>query len=86
MLLHLQQIKVMIANLKRAFKSLVNETSWMDSATKSIAIEKVDAMIDFVGYPQWIKNITELEDYYQGVLFFPVAETFLFNYQHKTNL
>lgn len=68
MLLHLQQIKVMIANLKRAFKSLVNETPWMDSATKSIAIEKVDAMIDFVGYPSWIRNITELEDYYHGVL------------------
>lgn len=64
-----KQVKVMIANLKRAFKSLVNEATWMDSTTKSIAIDKVDAMIEFVGYPDWIKNKTKLEDYYNEVSF-----------------
>ena len=57
----------MIANLKRAFKSLVNDASWMDSDTKSIAKDKVDAMIEFVGYPPWIKNKTAVEYYYNGV-------------------
>jgi predicted metalloendopeptidase len=57
----------MIANLKTAFKSLVSDATWMDSDTKSIAKDKVDAMIEFVGYPPWIKNKKSLEDYYNGV-------------------
>jgi len=57
----------MISNLKRAFKSLVDESSWMDAVTKSIALEKVDAMREFVAYPDWVKNKTALEDYYRGV-------------------
>ena len=61
------QIKTMIANLKKAFKSLVDDATWMDSDTKSIAKDKVDAMIEFVGYPPWINNKKSLEDYYNGV-------------------
>ena len=41
----------MIANLKTAFKPLVDEASWMDSATKATAREKADAIREFVAYP-----------------------------------
>jgi len=58
----------MIANLKQAFKCLVYESDWMDCVTKSIAYEKVDAMVEFIAYPDWIKNKTALEDYYDGVV------------------
>ena len=58
----------MISNLKTAFKSLVDDASWMDSATKKIAREKADAIREFIGYPDWIKNKTALEAYYKGVL------------------
>ena len=58
----------MIAYLKTAFKSLVNDAAWMDSDTKSIAKDKVDAMIEFVGYPPWIKNKKSVEDYYYGAM------------------
>lgn len=57
----------MIANLKTAFKTLVDDATWMDSATKSIAREKVDYMSEFVGYPDWILVKSELEAYYEGV-------------------
>lgn len=57
----------MISNLKRAFKSLVDDSTWMDKSTKATAKDKVDAMIDFVGYPDWISNNTAIEDYYDGV-------------------
>lgn len=46
---------------------MIIENSWMDTETKLTATEKVDAMIEFVGYPNWIKNKTALEDYYDGV-------------------
>ena len=57
----------MISNLKAAFKKLVDESSWMDADTKIIAGEKVDAMREFVAYPDWIRNTTALENYYHGV-------------------
>ena len=46
---------------------MIIENSWMDTENKLTATEKLDAMIEFVGYPDWIKNKTALEDYYDGV-------------------
>lgn len=57
----------MIANLKTAFKTLVDDADWMDSDTKAIAREKADYMSEFVGYPDWIKDKAQLEAYYDGV-------------------
>ena len=70
----------MIANLKVAFKSLVDDATWMDDDTKVVAREKADYMSQFVGYPDWVKNKTALEAYYDGVsaLRFYWAELSLF--------
>lgn len=57
----------MIANLKTAFKTLVDDATWMDADTKAIAREKADYMSEFVGYPDWIKDKAALEAYYDGV-------------------
>lgn len=65
----------MIANLKTAFKTLVDDAAWMDDATKTIARSKADAMSEFVGYPDWIKNRTALEAYYNGVCSRDISET-----------
>ena len=59
----------MIANLKMAFKTLVDDATWMDNATKIIAKEKADFMSEIIGYPDWIMNKTVLEAYYKGVQF-----------------
>jgi predicted metalloendopeptidase len=58
----------MIANLKTAFKTLVDDATWMDDGTKAIAREKADYMSEFVGYPDWIKDKSALEAYYDGVI------------------
>lgn len=63
-----QQTELMIDSLKTSFKTLVDEATWMDTATKNIAREKVDFMREFVAYPDWIKSKTELEAYYNGVI------------------
>lgn len=57
----------MVADLKKAFKAMVVDVSWMDAATKSIAQAKVDAMVELIGYPSWILNSTALTDYYAEV-------------------
>lgn len=61
------QTTELIANLKIAFKTLVDAADWMDSDTKAVAREKVDYMSEFVGYPDWILVKSELEAYYNGV-------------------
>ena len=43
----------MIGNLKLSFKSLLDDANWMDAVTKAVARDKVDAMVDFVAYPDW---------------------------------
>jgi len=63
------ETELMIKDLKTAFKTLVDEAAWMDSTTKGIAREKVDFISEFVAYPDWIKNKTALETYYNGVQF-----------------
>ena len=57
----------MIKYLKRAFSSLVNESTWMDEPTKWAAREKAAAMKQFLAYPEWIRNDTALDNYYQAV-------------------
>ncbi len=58
---------MLISNLKTAFKTLVDELSWMDGPTKAIAREKADSMVENIAYPDWIMDKTELESYYGGV-------------------
>lgn len=58
---------VMIENLREAFKSLVDEATWMDADTKVIAKDKADFMVENIGFPDWINNRTALENYYSGV-------------------
>jgi predicted metalloendopeptidase len=62
----------MITYLKAAFVTLITEADWMDDATKAIAKEKVDAMIELVGYPDWITKKRELEAYYYDGVSLPI--------------
>ncbi|VDD93608.1 unnamed protein product [Enterobius vermicularis] len=61
----------MIGNLREAFKDLVRENDWMDAQTKSVAIEKVDNMINYIGYPDFINNDTKLDKYHEKLVFMP---------------
>lgn len=57
----------MIGHLKDAFSTLVKEAQWMDEETKARALEKAAAMKEFIAYPEWIRNKTELTKFYKGV-------------------
>lgn len=54
--------------MKNIFKTLIEEADWMDSTTKQLALEKAAAMSVLVAYPDWVKNKTALEQFYDGVL------------------
>ncbi|VDP00663.1 unnamed protein product [Soboliphyme baturini] len=57
----------MIANLREAFVRIVNAIDWMDNQTKHVAIVKAEAMLNHIGYPEFLNNMTALDEYYENI-------------------
>uniref|UniRef100_A0A0K0E662 Neprilysin n=1 Tax=Strongyloides stercoralis TaxID=6248 RepID=A0A0K0E662_STRER len=57
----------MIENLQKSFIDLVKKNEWVAEDTKKIAIEKANAMIKSIGYPDFILDKTKLDKYYEGL-------------------
>ncbi|XP_037790089.1 endothelin-converting enzyme homolog [Penaeus monodon] len=57
----------MIQRIRKTFKESLQSLKWMDEETKTAAIEKVDAITEMIGYPEYILNPTELEDKYENL-------------------
>lgn len=51
-----------------SFRGLLEETTWIDSETKMLAEEKLDAMTLRIGYPDFILNPEQLNDRYKDVM------------------
>lgn len=64
-----------VKNLRTGFKSLVDNASWMDSAIKAIAKDKLDSMVANIGYPDWMTNKTALQIYYSKVRYVAFQNT-----------
>jgi membrane metallo-endopeptidase-like protein 1 len=54
-----------IRNIRDAFKKLLNEVTWMDEETKDLAREKVDAIQELIGYPDYIMDDALLDADYE---------------------
>ncbi|GFS48803.1 endothelin-converting enzyme homolog [Trichonephila inaurata madagascariensis] len=59
----------MIQEIKEAFKDNFPSLKWMDPETRKLAAEKVDSMIDTVGYPEFIMHPDELDEAYEKLEF-----------------
>ena len=57
----------MVSNLLHEFKDILAESDWMDSYSKSKAIEKAEHIDVKIGYAEKIYNDTYLNDLYKGV-------------------
>lgn len=57
----------LVSDLKSTFRIMLKKIDWMDQATKSKALEKVNAMDSHVGYPQELLDDNVLEKYYSSV-------------------
>uniref|UniRef100_A0A0K0FDW3 Phosphate-regulating neutral endopeptidase (inferred by orthology to a human protein) n=1 Tax=Strongyloides venezuelensis TaxID=75913 RepID=A0A0K0FDW3_STRVS len=57
----------MIENLQKSFIQLVKTNEWVTNKTKTIAIDKANAMIKSIGYPDFILDNTKLDKYYDGL-------------------
>ncbi|XP_039493005.1 neprilysin-4 isoform X1 [Drosophila santomea] len=61
----------MTHDLQQAFRDILKTTDWLDSTTKQLAEEKVNAMSLKIGYPDFILNPGELNSKYAGIEIHP---------------
>ncbi|XP_064642962.1 endothelin-converting enzyme homolog isoform X4 [Lineus longissimus] len=57
----------MVKLIKMSFKKNLPNLSWMDAETIRKADEKVDGVVDMIGFPDYILNQTALDERYAGV-------------------
>ncbi|KAJ8969344.1 hypothetical protein NQ314_001805 [Rhamnusium bicolor] len=57
----------MIRDLQSSFKEIIDEITWMDDASKAVAILKVNNMVTLLGYPDFVANRTLLDQFYENV-------------------
>lgn len=57
----------MMSNITHEFENLVDMSKWMDDKTKERTKSKVQKMKILVGYPEFIKNDTLLNEKYSEV-------------------
>lgn len=54
-------------NIVKAFTQMVDQSDWLDEATKLKAKEKIEALLIYVGYPSELDNTTFLRDLYSSL-------------------
>ena len=52
----------LIGSIRETFEENLNKLSWIDETTKKEAKKKLNRMYQKIGYPDWIKNQTRLEE------------------------
>ncbi len=57
----------MVDNIKQTFLKNIENLRWMDEETKVTSIKKIKTMKQYIGFPTWLKNKQELEQYYDNV-------------------
>ncbi|XP_018573332.1 endothelin-converting enzyme homolog isoform X1 [Anoplophora glabripennis] len=61
------QAEVMINNVRNAFKKNFSNLKWMDEETRKVAIAKADAISDMIGYPEFIKDMNQLDERFENL-------------------
>ncbi|KAI1693996.1 peptidase family m13 domain-containing protein [Ditylenchus destructor] len=59
----------MIEDLRESFRIMLNKNDWMMEETKVYALEKANEMLSLIGFPDFIYNDTQLDEYYGNVNF-----------------
>ncbi|KAI1699239.1 peptidase family m13 domain-containing protein [Ditylenchus destructor] len=61
----------MIEDLRGSFRIMLNENDWMMEETKVYALEKANEMLSLIGFPDFIYNDTQLDEYYANLTLNP---------------
>lgn len=58
--------------MKASFKKVLETNTWLDQETKALALEKLAATKENVGYPDWVLSNSDLDNYYSHLNHVPV--------------
>ncbi|KAI9351774.1 hypothetical protein DFJ73DRAFT_368450 [Zopfochytrium polystomum] len=61
----------MIDGLFVAYREIVSKLTWMDDATRSAALRKLDNTIRIVGYPDWMSDADQIDAYHSDLSISP---------------
>jgi len=64
---------MMVSEIRRQFERLLDEVDWMDEETKRQARVKAQGMVEHIGYPSELLEMSKLEDLYAGLELSPNA-------------
>ena len=53
--------------VRQSFSDNFANVAWMDDETKERAVEKANAISQMIGYPDFIVNVTKLDEHYANV-------------------
>ncbi|KAJ8317164.1 hypothetical protein KUTeg_005068 [Tegillarca granosa] len=59
-----KDVKEILTQIKQAYKSIILNDSWLDNETRKKAVKKLDLMVDKIGYPSEIMNVTYRDELY----------------------
>lgn len=74
----LSKARDMIDDIQKEVEYQIKESTWMDGDTKHFILDKLVAMKNWVGYPDWYHNTTLLKRYFQGVISLLITIRFLY--------
>lgn len=57
----------MVESIQQAFLDEMKNVKWMDEETRKKALQKLGAMKKRIGYPAWMNNSKDYDEYYAGV-------------------
>jgi len=57
----------LLVNIREVLKERIPKMSWIDKQTSKLAIEKVDAINQKIGYPDFIMDPIKLDEKYKGL-------------------
>jgi len=57
---------LLVNDIRSAFVDLLDESVWMDTETQVLAKEKAELIVQLVGYPDWLPDNVELDNFYSA--------------------
>jgi len=61
------QVESVFSSVMTSFKSRIADVTWMDDVTRATALDKADAIVHKIGYPDFVVNPAMLDQYYEEV-------------------
>lgn len=59
----------MLSDIQKEVEYLIKQSDWLDNKAKDFALAKVKNLKELIGYPNWYKNTTIIQEYFKGVSF-----------------